>query len=327
MVRDAGGQFLFVIDEGVFPSPTTCPLVGRAVSSSADATNFVGCPSISVFAMQKGSTTLTFVSQSATYQSPFFISKVPSGLSPLAFTPPGASAAEELLFVTNNYDLCTVACLPQSAPNDNTVSVYNVNSSGVLTEQPFSPYTVAAADPVSVQAVDTFLNQQTQGGIFVYVGQGGGVGQIYPFQLCVLQNAGCTSADVNNTLMVPLTTCPSQSCNIPPSAVGSNPLEMVVDPTNSFLYVLSEGSNQVAGFKIATTGGTLAKLAPPSQPTGSEPVAMSMYPSLNNSGLFLYVSNSDSDSITGFTLGTTDGSMGNPITVLAPASPSGLAAN
>jgi 6-phosphogluconolactonase (cycloisomerase 2 family) len=100
-----------------------------------------------------------------------------------------------------------------------------------------------------------------------------------------------------------------------------------VDPTNNFLYVLSEGSNQVAGFKIATTGGTLAKLAPPSEPTGSEPVSMSLYPSLNNSGQFLFVSNSLSDNITGFTLGTTDGSMGNPITVIAPAAPSGLAAN
>jgi len=327
MVRDAAGQFLFVIDEGVFPSPTTCPLVGRGVSSAGDATNFVGCPSISVFAMTNNSTALTLVSQSATYQSPFFLSKVPSALSPLTFTAPGASASQELLFVTNNYDLCTIACLPQSAPQDNTVSVYNVSSSGVLTEQAYSPYTVPAADPVSVLAVNTFLPQQTQGGIFVYVGQGGGVGQIYPFQLCVLQNAGCTAADVNNNLMVPLTTCPSQSCNIPPSAVGSDPVAMLVDPTNNFLYVLSEGSNQVAGFKIATTGGTLGKLAPPSQPTGSEPVSMSLYPSLNNSGQFLYVSNSSSDNITGFTLGTTDGSMGNAITVIAPASPSGLAAN
>jgi 6-phosphogluconolactonase (cycloisomerase 2 family) len=54
---------------------------------------------------------------------------------------------------------------------------------------------------------------------------------------------------------------------------------------------------------------------------------MSLYPSLNNSGQFLFVSNSLSDNITGFTLGTTDGSMGNPITVIAPAAPSGLAAN
>ena len=72
MTRDAAGQFLFVIDYGTYPLPQTCPAIGTAASSADQAATFTGCPSISVFAMKAGSTTLTFVSQSSTYQSSFF---------------------------------------------------------------------------------------------------------------------------------------------------------------------------------------------------------------------------------------------------------------
>ncbi|MGA2978030.1 MAG: hypothetical protein ABSD76_00430 [Terriglobales bacterium] len=330
MVRDAAGQFLFVIDEGVYPSPPTCPAIARAAASSADAMAFVGCPSISVFAMN-GSTTLTSVSQSSTYQSPFFLSKTPSALSPITFTPPGGTA-EELLFATNNYDLCTVACVPSSTPNDDTVSIYTVSSSGVLSEQPNSPYAISAASPSSVQAVNTDL--ALHGGLFVYVGQSSGVGAIYPFTVCWLQNANCSPEDVAGNLMVPLATCLSQSCVVPPSSVGSNPVQMLVDPTSNFLYVLSEGENQVSGFSIGTSTGKLSPLPTPTQPTGSQPVSMAMHASVNStgqslynnqSGQFLYTSNTTSSNITGFTLSTTSGVMSNPITVITPAAPSGVA--
>ena len=53
MVRDAAGQFLFVIDQGVYPPPSTCPMIAAAViPTSQQATDFVGRPSISVFAME-----------------------------------------------------------------------------------------------------------------------------------------------------------------------------------------------------------------------------------------------------------------------------------
>jgi len=332
MVRDAAGQFLFVIDYGSYPtpgyptptltSPTSCPHVPTGP--------YDVCPSISVFAMKPGSTTLTLASG-----SPFYLSKIPSALSPITFTPPGSTAgAQELLFVTNNLDICTQNCIPPSPHNDSTVSVYSVSSSGVLSELPNSPYAVAAADPVSVQAVDTNPDQSTSG-LFVYVGQGAGVGALYPFQVCWVQNANCSAQDVAGHLMVPLATCPSLACNVPPSSVGSNPADMLVDPTNNFLYVLSSGQNEVSGFKINTTAGSLTALSPPNLPTGSQPVSMAMHASVNSagqslyrsSGQFLYTSNTTSSNITGFTLSTTTGSMTNPFTVVAPAAPSGMAAH
>ena len=107
---------------------------------------------------------------------------------------------------------------------------------------------------------------------------------------------------------------------------------MVVDPTNNFLYVASAFSSQVFGFHMNTSAGTLSALAPAYSPTGTDPVSLVILPSVNSVGQnfngygqFLFVSNNGSSNITGLTLSTTDGAMGNPITVLAPAAPTGMA--
>jgi hypothetical protein len=321
MVRDAAGQFLFVIDQGAYPPPATCPFIATAVTAAPQATDFVGCPSISVFTIS--GTALTLVSQSATYQSPLFLSKTPSALSAIAFTQPQTGTSQELLFATNNYDLCTVACVPpQTVPNNNTVSVYSVSSTGVLSEQTNSPYTVPLSDPISVQTVNTNpLGQPTGGGIFIYVGQGAGAGSLTPFQLCTVQNAVCSPQQVAANLMVPVA-CSQQTCDV---SVGALPVQMAVDPTNNFLYGISEGAGQVFGFKINTSAGTLAALNPANLPSqGSQPVSMALHPSVNNTGQFLFVSNA-SGNIASFTLNTTSGGISNPLSVAAPAAPSGLA--
>jgi hypothetical protein len=313
MVRDAAGQFLFVIDQGSSPSPGTAtppvyPTCPHAPTSATDV-----CPSISVFAMQAGSLTLAS-------GSPFYLSKIPSALSVITFTPstPAGASAKELLFVTNNHDICMQGCNPPH--NDNTVSVYAVSSDGTLTEQPNSPYAIAAANPISVLAVNTNpAGQNNSGGLFVYVGnndQNGG--DVNPFQVCTVQNAVCSQQQVDENLMVPVT-CAQASCITP---AGQKPVEMLVDPTNNFLYVVCEGSNQVYGYRINTTVGTLSALNPAYEPTGSQPVALAMH----STGKFLYTSNSNASNISGFTVSTTSGSMSTPITVTSPASPSGMAA-
>ena len=219
--------------------------------------------------------------------SPFYLSKIPSGLATITFTPPTATAPQEFLYVSNNLDICTQNCvLPQHS--DNTVSAYTVSSSGTLTEQPYSPYVVAAVNPVSVMPVYTNLPGTNSGGLYVYVGNsspsGGGVN---PFYVCTVQNPICPlEQDVQNNLMTPLVqVCGTPPCNpVPPTSVGSNPLQMLADPTNNFLYVLSEGSNQVFAFRISPSAGTLTALAPPNQPTGSQPVSMAIHAAVNVQG-------------------------------------------
>ena len=315
MMRDDTGHLLFVATQGGFPSRTDCP-----PRSSSDS-SFAGCPSIAVFTIQ--GTTLT-----AAPGSPLYVSKIPTGISPVIFTPSGSSTAQELLFVSNNQDICAQNCIPPSPHNDNTVSEYVVNSDGSLSEQSNSPYAIAANNPVSVFAVYTGGNA---GGLFVYVGKtDANGGDVYPFQVCTsVGNLGCDGQDVLSNLMTPLQqTCPEPPCNqVPPTAVGKDPVQMLVDPTKNFLYVLSEGANTVYGFQINTAVGTLAAQNPANQQTGSLPVSMAIHPSVNNTGQFLYVSNSDSDSVSVYSLNTTTGSMGSPQTVTAPAVPSGLAAH
>lgn len=314
MARDEAGQFLFVIDAGSPVPPATCPARGAAVQTSTDATNFSGCPSISVFATKSGSNSLTFVSQSATYQSPFFVSKIPSALSLLTFS------SGEFLFVSNHTDICTIGCNPPH--NDNTLSVYSVDTNGILTEQSSSPYVVASVNPISVKAVNTNQTGQTNtGGIFVYVGsQPTASGALNIFEMCtVLGQSNCSQQDVTNMNLVPVT-------NPAPPATGANPVAMTVDPTSSFLYIVAYGSNQVWAYKINPTAGTLTALNPASQPTGAQPVALALHPSVGSSGQFLYTSNSGSSNISGFTLNTTSGAMTTPITVTSPSVPSGIVA-
>jgi len=330
MARDAAGQFLFVLNHGSYPSPgqgdpsqgfpspyASCPHV------PTDYTDV--CPSISVFTMKPGSPTLTLAPG-----SPFYLSKLPTGLSTVSFTAQGSNSSQELLFVTENQDICTSGCQTQN-PNDNAVSEYLVSSTGTLSELPNSPYAINAVDPVSVLAVNTNQVGQNATGVYVYVGNNGSTGDLNPFYVCTVQTSVCTAQDVINNgtpvyLMAPLVqACSKPPCNpVLPSAAGLNPVGMVVDPTNNFLYSISNGSNQVFGFKINTTTGVLTAQTPANQPTGSQPVSIALHPSVNNTGQFLFVSNSNSDNISSFTLNTTVGSMSNPSTVVAPETPSGL---
>jgi hypothetical protein len=325
MARDDAGQFLFVIDDGVYPYPASCPLIAAAVQSSQNAMDFTGCPSISVFSISGSS--LMLVSQSSTYQSPLYLSKIPTSLSAITFTPstPANASPQELLFVSENYDLCTVSCLPPgSTPNDNALSVYGVSSTGVLSEQPNSPYALAVSNPISVIAVNTTpAGQAANGGVFAFVGsQGSGTGAVNPFQLCTVANeTDCSGAAAAENLVVPVLCPPAQTCSV---SAGQDPLAMAVDPTNNFLYVLAQ-SGAVFGFRVNTTQGTLAGLIPTNVPTGSQPVSMAIHPTVNNTGQYLYVSNSNSDSITGFALSTTSGAMSSLPTVITPAAPSGIA--
>jgi 6-phosphogluconolactonase (cycloisomerase 2 family) len=307
MVMDQAGQFLFVINQGVFPRNTNCPLIASSSST------YVGCPSISVFGVSGATLTLQT-------GSPLYVSKLPTGISRITFTN-STGTAQELLFVSNNQDICTP---PGCGNNDNTVSEYAVSTTGALTEQPNSPYAIAASNPVSVIAVNTNPSGSNTGGVFVFVGnQASETGSVTPFQLCTVQNNNnCNLQQVNANLMFPVTCPPQATCSV---SAGQLPVAMVVDPTNNFLYVVGELSNTVNGFRINTSQGTLATLG--IEQTGTQPISIGLHPSVGNTGEYLYVSNSGSDNISGFTIGTTTGIMSSPITVIAPATPTGLVAH
>lgn len=297
MVRDAGGQFLFVMNQGSNPPPANCQ------NDPLPQGNFDACPSISVFAMQTGSLTLKGGSP-INSGSPLHLNRIPTGLSAITVGTP----AEELLFVTSNHDL-------SNNHNDNTVSVYGVGSDGTLTEKIGSPYATSTINPLSVLAVNTNQASGTSGGVFVYVGAAGNAsGAVDAFQVCTLVGiVGCIQTDVDNAKLLPIGT---------PTSTGQKPVGMVVDPTNNFLYVVCEDQSAVYGYRISSTPGTLTTQSPASLQTGSQPVALAIH----SSGKFLYTSNSAANNISGFTLSITSGSMTTLPVVNSPAGPSGMAA-
>jgi len=295
MTRDAGGNFLYVITEG--NQSSNPPLA----------------PQLLVFSTKPGSTSLTPVSNVLST-----LTKIPTALSTITFPVPngvtapcGFTTTEEYVFVTFSHDL-------SSEHNDNALSIHCVDSSGTLSDlTPDPPYT-PAADPLSVLAVNTNQAGQNGGGVFIYVGsQPSASGALSTFQMCTQVGiAGCVQQDVTAALLKPVGTSPTST--------GQNPVAMAVDPTNSFLYVVCYIQNAVYGYSISTAGA-LTPLSTPYQQTGLQPVALALHPSVNNTGQFLYTSNSGQNNISGFALSTTNGSMSSLPTVVTPAAPSGMA--
>jgi hypothetical protein len=303
MTRDAAGAFLFLISvDTSVPAPTDCPDPNTGVFGS-------DCPTISVFTTSPGSTTVTPVSSLP-------LSRVPTALTVITFTPHGGSAGT-LLFVTSDLDLT-------SNHNDNQLSVFAMDSGGALTEQPNSPYT-AQPGPTSVLAVNTNPVGQATGGIFVYAGSQNGSSSpaaVSGFLVCSQVTSGtngCSTQDVTNNLLIPLDTTTMASCQAPTA--------MLADPTNSFLYILCNVSSNVYGFHMITGTGALTALTPPLVPTGASPVAMAMHPNFNAGAEFLFISNLSGSTITGFNLAVTTGALSSPQTVLfLPGEPAGIAA-
>src|ERR1700675_4074252 len=282
MSRDAGGDFLYVITAG-----------NQALSPPLS-------PELYVFSTKPGSTTLTLVNNGAADLG-FVLPRVPTALSPITMSSP----AEELLFVASSKDL-------SANHDDNTLSVYGVGSDGTLTEKIGSPYATPTISPLSVLAVNTNPpGQGNGGGVFIYVGAGGNTpGALDAFQVCTVVNVVCNQIDLDNAKLLPVGTAPTST--------GQEPVGIVVDPTNKFLYVVCQGISQVYGYQINTTTGVLT--APANLPTGSVPVALAIH----SSGKFLYTSKSTANNISGFVLSTTSGSMSSLPVMNRPVGPSGM---
>lgn len=301
--RDASGKFLFVVTAG-----------NQGVSTPAPNPDPLGSPNLPpllyVFATQPGSTTLTLTGNNCPGTNtpcPFPLTRIPTAIT--AINDPNGSNI--LLYVTSTRDLVL------GENDDSTLSQYSVDSSGNVTEHPYVidpvthrllPYNTAAS-PSAVLAVQTAPIGGTSG-LFVYVGSATS-NSVSVFQLCTVQNATCQAQDVSNFKLLPVGS---------PSSVGSNPVAMVVDPTKNFLYVISENSSQVFGFRINATEGTLTALSPASLNTGLQPVGIAMH----SSGRFLFVSNNGSSNVSSYLLNTTSGAMSSPLTVTSLSNPAGL---
>lgn len=297
---------MFVISAGA-PSPQDCPQNGGYVVNS-------DCPAISVYSTSAGSTSATLTGNNCAALNgacPYSLSRMPTGVSVLTFSF-NQGSPQTLLFVTSNLDLT-------SKHNDSELSVFSVDSSGNLTEQSASPYSAQAPNPLSVRGVNTNPPQQNTGGVFVYVGSQAAVtGSVSTFQVCTQAQGPCTQQDADNENLEPIGKVTS---------IGQNPIAMLADPTNTFLYIACNVGNNVYGFRMNTTTGILTALAPALQPTGAGPVALSIQPSDNNSNEYLFVSNNGQSTISGYIVNLASGNLSNPLApvIFPPGNPYGIA--
>jgi 6-phosphogluconolactonase len=295
MARDAAGTFLAVVSQGSIPLPpggSPCP---HPEPNSE-------CPAITIFTTQSGSATLVQAGD------PVALGFVPTSVATSitgTFKDPKNPATVDgtLAQITGSQDL--------SGTNDNTISEFVVQASGVVTGPLIgSPYTTAS-NPSSVLAVTT-TPIGGAGGVFVYV-TNVTTDNLNVYQVCtILDGTNCASSDdVHNAKLVSVGN---------PVSVGLDPLAMTVDPTNNFLFVVNHNSSTVSAFRINPTTGVLSGLSPSSVSTGAGPVAISMH----SSGKFLFVSNNGSSSVSGFNVDTKSGSLSNALTVTSSAQPAGL---
>jgi 6-phosphogluconolactonase (cycloisomerase 2 family) len=187
---------------------------------------------------------------------------------------------------------------------NDTVSAYSIESSGSLSELVLlgSPYPTATAPSSSAFAT-------TATGSYLYITNSGS-NNITGYVVCLSTIDPCTTADGSLRLI------PSS-----PFGAGLNPVGIVVDPTNTFVYALDQTSNQVSGYRLNAATGGLSALNPATHSTGTRPVSIGMHPD----GKFIYVVNSASNTISGYSLEPQNGSL-TPITPLATsAQPYGLA--
>lgn len=283
----AAGNLLFVISSPLNPMLSNQPM-------------------ISTYSTSPGSTSVALVSSVS-------LNRVPTGISAITFTPSNGGSTQTLVFVSSNLDLT-------GTHNDSEVSEFIADSSGNLTEQSASPYTAQAPNPLSVYAVNTSpAGQPAAGSVFVYVGSQAAVaGSVSAFEVCTQTDTNCSGPDVQNENL---------AIAVKPTTIGQNPITMLADPTNTFLYIACNVGNNVYAFKMTPGTGALSPLSPALEPAGAGPVALAIHPSNDNSNEFLYVTNNVANTIVGYTVNLTSGDLSNPMApvIFTPGNPYGVA--
>ncbi len=219
-----------------------------------------------------------------------------AALAPIALTVPGHSSdtiipTQVIVLASNNavyvsaFDQSVYnpngAVTPGDTANPGWVFGFGVGSNGLLTAVSGSPYE-AGVRPSALAADPT--NR------FVYVTD---------FASSQLIGYTIQSGSVLNFFLAP------------PTVTGKEPSAIVIDPRGKFIYITNELDATVSAFAIdLTTGAPTATINVSNgftNPTQTEPVAILVDPSL---GRFVYTANYLDNSISGFRLDPTAGSLG-----------------
>lgn len=187
---------------------------------------------------------------------------------------------------------------------DDNVSVYSIAGGGQLTELTNQTNRYAAGDAPAASSIAT-----TATGSYLYVANSGS-NNVSAYVVCLTTIAPCTTAD--GSLIAVASS---------PFGASLNPVGIVVDPSNTFVYALNQDSNLITGYRINAATGGITTLSPANVSTGTRPVSIAFSPD----GAFLYVVNSGGDTLGGYAWLAVNGAL-SPVTPVATSSlPIGLA--
>lgn len=163
------------------------------------------------------------------------------------------------------------------------VDAYTIAAgSGTLTLVTGSPFGANGVDAFSL-AVDPF-------GRFLYYGD-------------------IVAGTVHSTTIDPTSGALNETSGSPISA-GNNPLGMQVDPSGGFLYVLSAGDASVWGYSIdSATGGLTFSSRASSLAAGTSLAVLGGAASVQYVPTYVYVANSGSSDVTGYSINGASGSL------------------
>jgi 6-phosphogluconolactonase (cycloisomerase 2 family) len=228
---------------------------------------------ISVFSIQN--TTLTPVSGSP-FSTSAPLAPFGTGPSAVAVTPDA-----KFLYTANKFD--------------NTVTLFSVDASGVLTRQ--------IAIPVGTAPAALTISPD---GAFLYVGNSGS-SNLSAFAVCGTVVNSCSNPTVPDGSLTPVTGSPF--------SVGLDPSSIVFTPDGKFLFVVNQKSNQVSEFKVSTGTGALTANTQATISTGGDPVwaavrvGSTVISATSGSTDFLYVANLGSSSISVYSFDSTIGTL------------------
>jgi YVTN family beta-propeller protein len=197
---------------------------------------------------------------------------VATGVQPFAVI---VDPTSSYVYVTN-YDLDEIAA--------GTVSEYSIGAGGALT--PLATPSVAAGAGPQAIAIATINIAGVVPGYFAYVANYGD-GSVSQY---ISEGAGGE--------LTPLT-----PASVAAPAGTSKPADLVVDPTNKYVYVANYGSNDVSQWVIGDTPpfGGLTANTPATVAAGTAPTAIAVDPA----GKYVYVANSGDNTLSEFSVGTT----------------------
>ncbi len=284
MIADSSGNYLLVLDHDS-PNNATCKL---ALGSSATT-----CGDITVFQINQTTGRLTLVVNAQVTGS--------SGTGLTYFPVP----ANPIDFVLTSGYIMTVSGTP--ATGDTAFPYVYSGSSGQLTLGQNSPQPLGATQATNIINASGVIYVLDNEPVTITSTSSTFAPGTYPSQIIpfTVGNNGALQAQTGGV--------------IPDAATEVNPIQLMVESKQKFLYVANQGSNVlgnnaesgIAGYFLTTSPSyQLTPLTPPTFGTGSGPQCLVEDPS----DQFIYTANFSDSTITGRAIDVNDGVL-NPLRV------------